>query len=372
MRVGFVGWRGMVGSVLRARMTENGDWKGLEPRFFSTSSPGAPPPEAPGAAEPPPALLAADDLDALQSCDTIVTCQGSGWTRAMHPRLRDAGWTGAWIDAASALRMAPDSTIVLDPINRALIDDALAAGKRDFIGGNCTVSLLLMGLGGLFRHDLVQFLSTMTYQAASGAGARKMVELVQQMHDLGAVGAEAARTGSALDVADAVTARMRHGDHPTQTIGHPLAGSLLPFIDSPLDDGRSREEWKGQAESTRILGRDKPVPIDGLAVRVGSLRCHAQAVTIALKRPAELDEIAEIIRSTSPWTRLVPNTPDATCRDLTPAAITGTMTVAVGRLRRMHTAPNHIGLFTLGDQLLWGAAEPVRRMLQIWRDHTGG
>ncbi|HCH62182.1 MAG: aspartate-semialdehyde dehydrogenase [Deltaproteobacteria bacterium] len=371
MRVGFVGWRGMVGSTLRARMTEQKDWVGLEASFFSTSSPGGPPPQTPGAARQPPPLLPADNLSALSRCEAIVTCQGSAWTRAAHPQLRAAGWKGAWIDAASALRMEPDSTIVLDPINRPLIDAALAAGKRDFVGGNCTVSLLLMGLGGLFRADLVRFLSTMTYQAASGAGAQKMVELVHQMHDLGKIGAKVAASSSALDVAEAVAARMHHSDHPTGSIGYPLAGNLLPWIDAPLEDGRSREEWKGQAESTRILGRTTPVPIDGLAVRVGSLRCHAQAVTIGLTRPADLDEIAQVIQSTSPWTHLVPNTPEATQRQLTPAAVTGTMTVAVGRLRRLHTAPDHIGLLTLGDQLLWGAAEPVRRMLRIWREHTG-
>ncbi len=371
MRVGFVGWRGMVGSVLRARMSENNDWEGLEPRFFSTSSPGGPPPAAPGAAVTPPELLDAHDLSALQACDAIVTCQGSTWTRAIHPRLRDAGWTGAWIDAASALRMAPDSTIVLDPINRPLIDAAVASGKRDFIGGNCTVSLLLMALGGLFKRDLVQFLSTMTYQAASGAGARNMVELVHQMNDLGAAGVAAATTGSALDVAHAVTARMRHDEHPTDTIGHPLAGSLLPWIDTPMASGQSREEWKGQAESTRILGRTRPIPIDGIAVRVGSLRCHAQAVTIGLTRPADIEEIAEAIRSTSEWTHLVANRPEDTLRELTPAAVTNTLMVPVGRLRPLGTDARHICLFTLGDQLLWGAAEPIRRMLRIWRTRPG-
>jgi aspartate-semialdehyde dehydrogenase len=370
MIVGFVGWRGMVGSVLRERMTLLGDWQGLQPRFFSTSNPGGTPPETPAAAVPPPPLLDASDASALSECDVVVTCQGSSWTRQLHPKLRAMGWQGAWIDAASALRMEPDSTIVLDPINRPVIDAAIAAGKRDFIGGNCTVSLLLMGLGGLFRHDLVRFISTMTYQAASGGGARKMVELVRQMHDLGTAGVAAAREGSALDVERAVTHRMRQPDHPTAAIGQPLAGSLLPWIDAPMEGGQSREEWKGQAESTRILGLTTPVPIDGIAVRVGSLRCHAQAVTIGLKRPADLDEVAEAIRSTSEWTRLIPNTPEDSQRDLTPAAVTGTLTVPVGRLRRLGTSADHICLFTLGDQLLWGAAEPVRRMLNIWRTAT--
>ena len=370
MRVGFVGWRGMVGSVLRARMTEEADWAGLEPVFFSTSNPGGKPPAAPGATHAPPPLQDAQDVDALRACEVIVTCQGSGWTRELHPKLRALGWSGAWIDAASALRMAPESTIVLDPINADLIQRDLRTGKRDFIGGNCTVSLLLMGLGGLFRHGLVRFLSTMTYQAASGAGARKMVELVRQMHDLGAAGVDLADTASALAVSEAVTARMRSPEHPVSAIGHPLAGSLLPWIDAPLPSGQSREEWKGQAESTRILDLDPPVPIDGIAVRVGSLRCHAQGVTIGLTRPAELAELEDIIQSTSPWTHLVENTPEATLSALTPAAVTGTLNVPVGRLRRLGTSPDHICLFTLGDQLLWGAAEPLRRMLHIWRTHV--
>jgi len=372
MRVGFIGWRGMVGSVLRARMTEEGDWAGLEPVFFSTSSPGGPPPEAPGAAHAPPPLQDAFDLDVLRSCDVLVTCQGSSWTLQMHPALRGAGWQGVFIDAASALRMAPESTIVLDPINAPLIQRAMVAGKKDYIGGNCTVSLLLMGIGGLISSGLVRFVSTMTYQAASGGGARKMVELVRQMHDLGAAGVAVADTMGGLGVSEVVTQRMRAAEHPTSAIGSPLAANLLPWIDKPMPDGQSREEWKGQAESTRILDLDTPVPIDGIAVRVGSLRCHAQGVTIGLNRPAELSELEDIIRNTSPWTRLIDNTPDATRSQLTPAAVTGTLDVPVGRLRRLGTSPDHICLFTLGDQLLWGAAEPLRRMLTIWRTHAEG
>lgn len=371
MRVGFVGWRGMVGSVLRARMTAEGDWAGLEPVFFSTSNPGGAPPESPGAATAPPPLLDASDLAALRRCDAVVTCQGSSWTEATHPRLRAAGWRGAWIDAASALRMAPESTIVLDPVNRGRIDAALAADKLDFIGGNCTVSLLLMGISGLLRSGLVRFVSTMTYQAASGAGAAKMLELVGQMADLGAAGSAVGVAGGALAVSEAVTARMRAAEHPTHVIGHPLAGSLLPWIDREVDGGRSREEWKAQAEATRILGLDPIVPIDGLCVRVGSLRCHAQAVTIGLTRPAELAELEAAIVQTSPWTQLVPNRAEDTLHRLTPAAVTGTLDVPVGRLRRLGTSPDHVCLFTLGDQLLWGAAEPLRRMLAIWRSHVG-
>jgi aspartate-semialdehyde dehydrogenase len=368
MRVGFVGWRGMVGSVLRQRMQAEGDWAGLEPVFFSTSNAGGPPPDV-GVQAPP--LADAHDLDALAALPVIVTCQGGDWTRSVHPRLRERGWRGVWIDAASALRMADDAVIVLDPLNRPRIDAALHRGVRDLIGGNCTVSLMLMGMGGLLQRGWVSWISAMTYQAASGAGARAMSELVRQMRDLGEHAGpllDDPATG-ALALEGAVTARMRHVSHPTGTIGQPLAGSLLPWIDSALPDGRSREEWKGEAETNRILGLDPAVAVDGLCVRIGALRCHASALTIALNRDVPMDAIEEAIRETSAWTRLVPNTPEASHARLTPAATTGSLDVPVGRLRRMRTDPRHIAAFTVGDQLLWGAAEPVRRALAITREH---
>lgn len=370
MRVGFVGWRGMVGSVLRQRMQAEGDWAGLEPVFFSTSNPGGAPPDV-GVDAPP--LADAHDLDALAALPVIVTCQGGAWTRAIHPELRARGWRGVWIDAASARRMADDAVIVLDPLNRAMIDDALHRGVRDLIGGNCTVSLMLMGIGGLLQRGWVSWISAMTYQAASGAGARAMTTLVRQMRDVGEHAApllDDPATG-ALALERAVTRRMRDAAHPIDGIGQPLAASLLPWIDAALPDGRSREEWKAEAETNRILGLDPPVPVDGLCVRIGALRCHASALTIALNRDLPMDEIEAAIRETSRWTRLVPNTPEASQAALTPASTTGTLDVPVGRLRRMRTGPRHIAAFTVGDQLLWGAAEPVRRALAITREHGG-
>jgi len=369
MRVGLVGWRGMVGSVLRARMTEEGDWAGLSPVFFSTSSPGGPPPAAPGADDAPPPLADAFDLAALSACDVVITCQGSAWTRRMHPQLRDSGWDGIFVDAASALRMSDDACIVLDPLNRDRIDAALQAGTRDYIGGNCTVSLMLMGLGGLFRAGVVEWMTTMTYQAASGAGARKMTELVHQMSDLGDAARALGPAAAALDIERAVRDRLHHDAHPTGQIGHPLAASLLPWIDSPMPSGQSREEWKAEVEAARILGLDPAVPIDGICVRVGSLRCHAQAVTMSIKPGVDLDELTHLIQQTGPWTRFVPNTPQATLDQLTPAATTGSLVVPVGRLRKLGTSDHHYCAFTVGDQLLWGAAEPLRRMLKILREH---
>ncbi len=368
MKEGFVGWRGMVGSVLRARMSEEDDWAGLEPTFFSTSDPGGAPPEI-GCSTGP--LADAASLEALASQEVIVTCQGGQWTKDTHGVLRASGWDGYWVDAASALRMAPESTIILDPINRAAIDAALAGGKRDFIGGNCTISLMLMALGGLFQRGWVRWASSMTYQAASGAGARQMRELVAQMHD---IGRSAERllddpASTALALERAVTRRLRDADHPKGNFGHPLAGNLLPWIDTRMDDGRTREEWKGAVEAARILGATSPLPIDGLCVRVGSLRCHAQAITVCLDRQRPIDEIEAAIDSTSQWTRVIQNRPEDTLTDLTPAAVTGSLHIPVGRVRRMHTDPTHIAAFTVGDQLLWGAAEPLRRMLRILREH---
>ena len=368
MRVGFVGWRGMVGSVLRERMSAEGDWAGLEPVFFSTSNPGGAPPEV-GVAAPP--LADAHDLDALARLPVILTCQGSSYTQAVHPELRKRGWTGVWIDAASALRMDDSAIIVLDPLNRPDIDTFLHEGGRDLIGGNCTVSLMLMGMGALLQGGHVRWMSAMTYQAASGAGARAMQTLVRQMRDIGeeasAMLEDPAATALALEAR--VTRRMRSTEHPTDAIGQPLAGSLLPWIDRALPDGRSREEWKGDAETNRILGLQPPVPVDGLCVRVGALRCHASALTIALHQDMPIDEVEGIIAGTSAWTRLVPNTPEETHARLTPAATTGSLDVPIGRIRRMNTDRRHISAFTVGDQLLWGAAEPVRRALAIVREH---
>lgn len=366
MRVGFVGWRGMVGSVLRARMTAEGDWDGLEPVFFSTSNPGGPAPDV-GVEAPP--LADAHSVDALSALPVLVSCQGSGWTNRMLPQLRAAGWSGVFIDASSALRMNDDCRIVLDPLNRADLDAALRAGVVDFAGGNCTVSLLLLALGGLFQQGWVEWATSMTYQAASGAGARQMTELLAQMRDLGDTAAPLLDdpAASALALERTVTSRMRAPAFPTERLGRPLAGSVLPWIDRDVGGGQSREEWKAQAEGNKILGNDVPVPIDGICVRTGTLRCHAQAVTLGLTRDVPLDEIEAALAETSAWTTVVANTPEATLEQLTPTAVTGSLTVPVGRLRFLSTSPRHLAAFTVGDQLLWGAAEPVRRMLAIVR-----
>lgn len=364
MRIGFIGWRGMVGSVLRARMAEEGDWCGLEPVFFSTSSPGGAPPDV-GVQAPP--LGDAHDLDALAALPILVTCQGSGWTQAVHGPLRERGWDGIFIDASSALRMNDHCVITLDPLNRDRIDAAMKAGVRDFAGGNCTVSLMLLAVGGLIRSGMVEWVTSMSYQAASGAGARQMRELVAQMRDLGQAGAALLDDPGAapLDLERRVRDRLRHGDHPTQHLGHPLAASLLPWIDSAVGGGQTREEWKAGAEANKILALDRAVPMDGVCVRTPTLRCHAQGLTIGLTRDVPLDEVEGLIAETSPWTQLVENTPEATLTQLTPAAVTGTLRVPVGRVRKMSTSPRHVAAFTVGDQLLWGAAEPVRRMLGI-------
>ncbi|MBN2885999.1 MAG: aspartate-semialdehyde dehydrogenase [Chromatiaceae bacterium] len=365
-RVGFVGWRGMVGSVLMERMRAENDFARIaEPVFFSTSQVGQPGPDVGRGAAP---LLDAESLDALREMDAILTCQGGDYTKSIHPRLRASGWNGYWIDAASALRMAPDATIVLDPVNRPLIDAALDAGRRDFIGGNCTVSLMLMALGGLFKADLIDWVSAMTYQAASGAGAKNMRELLAQMGALhGSVEALLADPASAiLDIDRRVTETLRDPGFPTESFGVPLAGSLIPWIDTQLDNGQSREEWKGQAETNRILGRESdPVAIDGLCVRIGAMRCHSQGLTIKLKREVPLGEAESLIAEANDWVRLIPNERELTQRELTPAAVTGRLEVPIGRLRRLNLGPEYLAAFTVGDQLLWGAAEPLRRMLDI-------
>lgn len=365
LAVGLVGWRGMVGSVLRQRMDEEDDWALLDPTFFSTSQAGQPAP----APAPAGAVLAdAHDLAALAALPVILSCQGGAYTRRVHPALRAAGWTGIWIDAASALRMEPGACLVLDPVNGAAVEAALDGDTRDFIGANCTVSLMLMGMGGLIARGWVRWISTMTYQAASGAGARQLGELIDQMGVLAEVGTGPDALAREARVTAALQGRLAGTTLPTAAIGAPLAGSLLPWIDTAMPSGQSREEWKGAVETNRLMGHAPDtagwVAVDGLCVRVGALRCHAQGLTLCLDRPRPLDELEAAIRATSPWTRFVENTPEATLAGLTPAAVSGTLDVAVGRLRPLATDPCHVGLFTVGDQLLWGAAEPLRRVLR--------
>ncbi len=356
----------MVGSVLLGRMREENDFADIaEPVFFTTSQVGQAGPEI-GREIPP--LKDATDLDRLKEMEVIVTCQGGAYTQEVYPALRDAGWNGYWIDAASTLRMADHSVIVLDPVNRKVIDRALDEGVKDFIGGNCTVSLMLMALGGLFQHDLVEWMSAMTYQAASGAGARNMRELLAQMGALHRAAADLLDdpASAILEIDRRVTEAMRGDAFPTENFGVPLAGSLIPWIDVRLDNGQSREEWKGQAETNKILGRgDQPVPIDGICVRIGAMRSHSQALTVKLKRDVPLDEIEAMLDEANEWSRVVPNEREVTMEELTPAKVTGTLSVPVGRLRKMSMGPEYLAAFTVGDQLLWGAAEPLRRMLRI-------
>ena len=365
MRAGFVGWRGMVGSVLMQRMQDEGDFAHVDPVFFSTSQPGGPPPAIARGAPP---LRDANDPRAFEGLDAIVTCQGSDWTNAMYPRLRAAGFDGYWIDAASAMRMRDDAVIVLDPVNRRVIDAALAAGTRNYIGGNCTVSLMIMALAGLLAEDLVEWVTCMTYQAASGAGAANMRELVSQM---GAVHRAAQELlddprASILDIDRKVASTLRDPRFPVKEFGVPLAGSLIPWIDKDLGDGMSREEWKGSAELNKIYAREAaPLAVESLCVRIGAMRCHAQALTVKLGRDLPLAEIERLIAGAHPWVRLVPNNAIASVRQLTPAAITGTLDIGVGRVRKLAMGPQYLSVFTVGDQLLWGAAEPLRRMLSI-------
>ncbi len=372
--VGLVGWRGMVGSVLMQRMAAEGDFALIEPRFFSTSNAGAALPAAiAGFAKNETTLHDAADLKALAACDVILSCQGSDWTQALYPQLRAAGWQGYFIDAAKTLRMNDDAVIVLDPVNRAVIDAALARGVKDYIGGNCTVSCMLMGVGALFKADLVQWMTATTYQAASGGGAQHMRELLTQMGTLNAaVRPLLDDPASAILDIDRQVADTQRGlpAAATQHFMVPLAGSLIPWIDADRGDGTSLEEWKGGAETNKILGRGPgfeaaPVPIDSLCVRVGAMRCHSQALTIKLKKDVPLADIEQMIASDNAWVRLVPNTREATVQQLTPVAVTGTMDIPVGRLRKLALGPQYLGAFTIGDQLLWGAAEPLRRMLRI-------
>ena len=365
MQVGLIGWRGMVGSVLVQRMREERDFDLVDPFFFSTSQAGA---AAPAIGKPAPPVKDARDLVALMACEILISCQGGDYTAEMHPRLRAAGWTGYWIDPASTLRMKDHAVIVLDPVNREVIDAALRRGVTDFIGGNCTVGLMLMAMAGIFRAGLVEWVSAMTYQSASGAGAKNMRELVSQMGVVhGAAAASLADPASAiLDIDRSVTDTLRGGSLSVEHFGYPLVGSLLPWIDTDLGNGQSKEEWKAMAEGNKILGRERsPIPVDGICVRIGAMRCHSQALTIKLTRDVPLHDIEAMIAGAHEWVQVVPNECDATLRDLTPAAVSGTLRVPIGRLRKLVMGPEYLAAFTVGDQLLWGAAEPLRRVLRI-------
>lgn len=369
MRVGLVGWRGMVGSVLMQRMIEEGDFDLIEPVFYSTSQIGIPAPTFGKQTESETGLLQdAFDIDSLKQLDAIITCQGGGYTEKVYPALRQAGWKGYWIDAASTLRMDSDSIITLDPVNLAQIQQGIHSGTNTFVGGNCTVSLMLMALGGLYEKGMVEWMSAMTYQAASGAGAKNMRELISQMGVVNdCVSSELANPASSiLDIDRKVADTIRSSSFPTDQFGAPLAGSLIPWIDVKRENGQSKEEWKAGVEANKILGLDgKPVPIDGTCVRIGAMRCHAQALTIKLKQDVPMDEIEEIIASHNDWVKVIPNERDITAQELTPAKVTGTMSVPVGRLRKMSMGDDFLNAFTVGDQLLWGAAEPLRRTLRI-------
>ena len=365
MRVGFVGWRGMVGSVLMQRMLAERDFATIEPTFFSTSSAGGKVPDIGGATG---TLRDANDASAYRGLDAIVTCQGGDFSNAMFPRLRDSGFDGYWIDAASALRMRDDAVLILDPVNRAVIDRAVADGAKNFIGGNCTVSLMLMALAGLLRENLVEWMTCMTYQAASGAGAQNMRELLQQMGEahLAAKALLDDPASSILDIDREVAGILRDERFPTEHFGVPLAGSLIPWIDKDLGNGMSREEWKGGAETNKILGlAPNTIPVESICVRIGAMRCHSQALTIKLRHDVPLADVERILAGAHDWVRVVPNTRDASMRELTPAAVTGRLEVPIGRLRKLAMGPQYLGAFTCGDQLLWGAAEPLRRMLRI-------
>ncbi len=368
--VGLIGWRGMVGSVLMDRMNEEKDFELIEPLFFSTSNAGG---SAPTMAKNETKLQDAYDIDALKRCDIIVTCQGGDYTNEVFPKLRGAGWQGHWIDAASSLRMEKDAVIVLDPVNMPVIKDAMSKGGKNWVGGNCTVSCMLMGVGALYKAGLVEWMNTQTYQAASGGGAQHMRELLTQY---GTLYAEVKPLlddprSAILEIDRQVIAKQRSlSAAETANFGVPLGGSLIPWIDKDLGDGMSKEEWKGMAETNKILGLGSdfgsdPIPVDGYCVRVGAMRCHSQALTFKLKKNVPLDEVEAMIAADNPWVKVVPNDKEATLKDLTPVAVTGTMTIPVGRIRKLAQGPEYLSAFTIGDQLLWGAAEPLRRMLRI-------
>lgn len=365
MRVGFVGWRGMVGSVLMQRMREEKDFDLVEPVFFTTSQAGQ---AGPDVGKDVGVLQDAKDINELKAMDTIISCQGGGYTEEIYPQLRQAGWQGYWVDAASTLRMADESVIILDPVNLDAIKAALNSGGKTFVGGNCTVSLMLMAIAGLFRQGLVEWISPMTYQAASGAGAQNMRELIKQM---GAMHADVQSllddpASAILDIDRKLSNFMRSDAYPVEQWGVPLAGSLIPWLDAQLDSGQTREEWKAEVETNKILGlSDKPIPIDGICVRIGAMRCHSQALTIKMTRDVPLNEVHAILAEANDWVKVIPNDRQITMTELSPAAVTGTLTVPVGRLRKLSMGNEYLSAFTVGDQLLWGAAEPLRRMLRI-------
>ncbi len=370
MKTAIVGWRGMVGSVLMQRMRAERDFEHIEPEFFSTSQAGLAAPDLAGKAG---IVRDAADVAALAGCDVIVSCQGGDYTNEMHPRLRAAGWTGYWIDAASALRMKDDAIIILDPVNRDVIDAGLRSGIRDFVGGNCTVSLMMLALGGLFRENLIEWITSMTYQAASGAGAQNMRELIQQMGVAHAAAAPLLDDPAAaiLDIDARVARALNSPQLPQANFGTALAGNLIPWIDKDMGNGVSREEWKGTAETNKILGRKaNPIPVEGICVRVGAMRCHSQAMTIKLKRDLPLQEIESLIANANDWVRLIPNDRDSSIRGLAPIRVSGTLEIPIGRVRKLAMGSEYLSAFTVGDQLLWGAAEPLRRMLRILIEHT--
>jgi aspartate-semialdehyde dehydrogenase len=369
LKVGFVGWRGMVGSVLMQRMIEENDFADIEPHFFTTSQVGG---AAPNVGKASPALQDANNISVLSQMDVIVTCQGGDYTSEIFPQLRKAGWQGHWIDAASTLRMEKDAVIILDPVNMHVIQDAMRKGGNNWVGGNCTVSLMLMALNGLFKADLIEWVTSMTYQAASGAGAQNMRELLNQMGEAHFAASKllADPASAILEIDRTIAGTLRDEKFPTANFGVPLAGSLIPWIDKDLGNGQSKEEWKGGAETNKILGRgDKPIPIDGLCVRIGAMRCHSQAMTIKLRKDVPLDEVNQMLSEANEWAKVIPNEREVSMRALTPAAVTGQLNTPVGRLRKLSMGNEYLSAFTVGDQLLWGAAEPLRRMLRILIAH---
>jgi aspartate-semialdehyde dehydrogenase len=370
LKAGFIGWRGMVGSVLIDRMREEKDFRGFEPVFFSTSQTGS---KGPDIGVPIPVLQDANDISLLKQMDIIVTCQGGDYTSEIFPRLRKENWKGYWIDSASTLRMEKNSIIILDPVNRKVIDKALTAGLKDYIGGNCTASLMLMAVIGLFEAGLVEWISTMTYQAASGAGAKHMRELLAQMgyaHNA-AEGLLENAASAILEIDRKVSEALRSDSLPSEHFGAALAGSLIPWIDRPVEEGQTREEWKGYVETNKILDLNPPVPVDGLCVRIGAMRCHGQGLTIKLKKDVPLNDLEGIVKNSNKWVKFIPNTKEETLKYLTPAAVNGTLAVPIGRMRKMKMGGDFLAAFTVGDQLLWGAAEPLRRMLRILLDFLG-
>ena len=368
LKVAFIGWRGMVGSVLMERMKAEGDFGGFEPLFFTTSNVGG---KGPSIGTDVPPLADAFNIDLLKTVDIIVTCQGGDYTGDVYGKIRGLGWNGYWIDAASTLRMDGDSIIVLDPVNKKVIDNGLKGGIKTYVGGNCTVSLMLMGLSGLFNAGLVEWVTSMTYQAASGAGAKNMTELMSQMSHLAGASKPLLDdpASTALDLESVVTAKLRDGSVPADNFGVPLAASLIPWIDRQMENGQTREEWKGQAETNKILGTEKTIPVDGICVRVGALRCHSQGLTIKLKKNVPLDEIEDMIAKSNEWVKVVKNDRETTIKELTPTAVSGKLAIPVGRIRKMTLGPEYLTAFTVGDQLLWGAAEPIRRILRIVLAH---